>query len=130
MKGYKFFLVVFIIILGLPGCADKEEIIAPTHFNRVPIPVNLAFVSDTTALGTKYVLLSWSVNDATNLKSFEVLRSKNQIATFQSKEITENKSITDSSFNSNDSLVYYYVISNGKDRFISQHSDTIKVILK
>ncbi|MEO8398578.1 MAG: hypothetical protein ABI550_02055 [Ignavibacteriaceae bacterium] len=106
--------------------------IAPTHFDRVPQPNNLFGTIDTTNLGKYFVTLSWQVNRNNNLKNFEVRRAINNIASDQAAGNTTETNFVDSNFTvgANDSILFYYVVPQGEDRFVGQSSETIKLNIK
>ena len=60
------------ISLYLISCGKAEDIISPTHYSRVPRPVNLSISYDTTSTGKYRIVINWNVESNTNLKDFEI----------------------------------------------------------
>ncbi|MBZ0198419.1 MAG: hypothetical protein K8H86_01010, partial [Ignavibacteriaceae bacterium] len=111
-------------------------LIAPTHFTRVPRPVNLTAASDTTVTGKRQIELQWSVNSEENLKDFSVSRAF-QInpaskITFSTVVLNYTKTtyVDSAIINFSDSLmVFYYIQPRGIDTFAGENSDTVKITL-
>lgn len=130
MKKIKAFLPLLLILL-LNGCDSPEPLVEPTHFSRVPTPVGLSAVSDTTVTGKIKVTLNWSVNSTQNLRNFEVYRTT---VTKTSRYFPLIPTTTTTTFVDSFSVtftdtfhVYYYVTPTGEDRFIGKNSDTLYV---
>jgi len=136
MKFIHIYIVSLIFAALIISCSDPEPLISPTHFNRVPRPVNITALSDTTVTGKFKITLNWSVNSEENLKDFSILRAfqikKTNQVTFNATTLNYTKTTyADSAIiNFSDTLwVYYYVQPRGKDSFIGQNSDTLKITL-
>lgn len=130
MKKIKAFLPLLLLVL-LYGCDSPEPIIEPTHFSRVPRPVGLSAVADTTETGKIKVTLTWSVNSTQNLRNFEVYRTT---VTQTSRYFPLIPTTTTTTFVDSFQVtftdtfrVYYYVTPTGEDRFIGRNSDTLYV---
>jgi hypothetical protein len=125
------FLMIFTFSLYLSSCGKAEDIISPTHYSRVPRPVNVSISYDTTTTGKYRVMISWQVESTTNLKDFEIYRSINKSNFFfLIGGITTTKYIDSSNAGTVDSLnLAYFVNGRGIDRFIGQSSDTIKILV-
>ena len=133
INTYIFTLMLAVLIIG---CGDPEPLIAPTHFNRVPRPLNITAISDTTVTGKFKITLNWSVESEENLKDFSILRAfqikKTTAVKFNATTLnyTQTTYVDSSIINFSDTLwVYYYVQPRGKDSFIGQNSDTLKITL-
>jgi hypothetical protein len=124
-------LLLLILLLVLNGCDSPEPIVEPTHFTRVPTPVGLSAVSDTTETGKIKVTLNWSVTSTQNLRNFEVYRTTvtKTGRYFPLIPTTATTSFVDSfSVSFTDTFnVYYYITPTGEDRFIGRNSDTLYV---
>ena len=130
LKVFTFIGALFLLIL-IGSCSSPEEIIQPTHFTRVPVPVNLSAVADTTVTGKIRVRLSWSVPSTTNLKNFEIFRAS---LTKQSRYFPLIPTVTTTTFVDSFAVtftdtfkVFYYITPTGEDRFVGQNSDTLYV---
>ncbi len=130
---YFFNISIFLILIILYGCAKPEDVISPTHYDRVPQPKNLSAQIDTTASGKNKITLTWGA-EGSNIKDFTVYRAINQSTDFSSIALgLTDKIYTDTTnqINSADTLnIFYYINTKGKDSFYSQNSDTIQVALK
>lgn len=131
MKKLYILLSFASIIFLAESCGNAEEIITPSHYSRVPRPVNLSANYDTTSSGKYRIFLSWNVESTNNLKDFEIYRSVNSNNFFFLVGGIISTSYIDSTLsNSTDSLkVAYYVNGRGIDRFVGQSSDTISIII-
>lgn len=136
MNFIRKYIVIGFALLTLYGCGEPEQIINPTHYSRVPRPVNLQAVTDTTASGKFSVSLTWEFTSEENLKDFSLLRSARVkksdpiVFTTLALNITQ-RSFVDSSYNRSLDTVYaaYYIEPRGKDSFIGQNSDTLNLTL-
>ena len=126
-----FTILITLILISIinNGCSDPVDIISPTHYARVPRPVNLTAVADTTVTGKDLVTLNWGVNSTDNIRNYEVYRAANRKQGFASLIVTAEMAFADSLFGASDTLAYYYISPNGIDRFVGQNSDTIQVTL-
>jgi fibronectin type 3 domain-containing protein len=122
----KFIIIISAMILVIAGCIGPEEVIAPNHFDRSPIPYGLSGVRDTTTAGKAYVNLNWRVDETTNVRYFEVYRRRNRENSFQRVAIPATQNYTDSTIAYRDTLLYF-VRTIANDLFISGHSDTIRI---
>lgn len=113
------------------SCGKAEDIITPSHYSRVPRPVNLSASFDTTSTGKYKIIINWEVQSTNNLKDFEIYRGINGGSFFFLFGGIISANYIDSSFsNSSDSLnLAYFVNGRGVDRFVGQSSDTIKIMV-
>ena len=131
MKKYLVFSFFTSVLLTLIiGCEGPSDIPEPTHFDRTPKPYNLVADSaryDTTA-GKARVYLSWEISSMSNINYFEVQR-KGLFPVFSRAGISEKTSYVDSfAVAVTDTLrLSYYLIPNGKDRFVGESSDILSV---
>jgi hypothetical protein len=130
MKRISILFFLLFICLLIVSCSEPVDIIDATHYERVPRPVSLTAVADTTNEGSKYVVLSWAVNSTNNLRNFEVYRRLNVSNNFASRLFIEEMTFTDTLFTPTDSIAFYYVQPIGIDKFIGRNSDTLQVRLK
>ncbi len=125
------FFGLFSFILLLASCSSPEDIIEPTHFTRVPVPVNLSAVADTTVTGKVRVTLTWSTASINNLKSYEVYRASLTKTSryFPLVPIVTTTTFVDSfAVTFTDTFkVFYYITPTGEDRFVGKNSDTLYV---
>jgi len=128
---FKFLFVTFIFAIILIGCDDPITLPEATHYGRVPKPVNLTATFDTSSTGKFRVYLNWSINSMDNIKDFEIYR-KGLIAVFTRAGSSTQTAFVDSfSVSFKDSLVMsYYLVPNGKDKFIGEVSDTYSIVLR
>lgn len=116
--------------LYLNSCGKAEDIISPSHYSRVPRPVNLSISYDTTTTGKYRVRINWAVESTTNLKDFEIYRSiNNSNYFFLNGGIVINSYVDSSLSNTSDNSLAYFVNGRGIDRFVGQSSDTIKILV-
>lgn len=113
------------------SCGKADDIITPTHYSRVPRPINLTASFDTTSTGKYRVSINWVVESIENLKDYEIYRGINNGSLFFLFGGIYSTSYTDSTLStSTDSLkLAYFVNGRGIDRFVGQSSDTIKIIV-
>jgi len=127
-------IIIITMLMGslyLFSCSKAEDIISPTHYTRVPRPVNLSISYDTTSTGNYRVNINWTVESTNNLKDFEIFRSTNDAAFFfLSGGINSTNYIDTTLSNANDYTLSYFVNGRGIDRFVGQSSDTIKITVK
>ncbi len=119
-------------ILILSSCNEPETLPTATHYTRVPRPESLTSVVDTTVTGKYRVMVSWQVQSMDNVKDFNLLRTFDNPADFTTVALNyTNTTYVDSSMKSfiDTLLVFYYVTAKGKDNFIGQNSDTLKVTI-
>ncbi|QOJ29006.1 MAG: hypothetical protein HRU80_08985 [Ignavibacteriales bacterium] len=130
MKKFIVFLPLFLVLL-VSGCDAPEAVVEPTHFTRVPVPINLAAITDTTETGKIKVTLTWGVPSTQNLRNFEVYRTTLAKTNryFPLIPTTTTTTFVDSfSVTFTDTFkVYYYITPTGEDRFIGRNSDTLYV---
>jgi hypothetical protein len=86
-------------------------------------------------LGRPSIFLSWKYEDNGNLQNFEVWRSLIDTALapyIPLQPSTTSPSYVDSTLPPvSDTLnVYYYIVGNGKDRFVGRPSDTIQIVMR
>lgn len=136
MNFVKKYIVLLFSAILLVGCGDPEPIIAPTHFTRVPRPVGLTAVSDTTVTGKNKITLNWSVPTEENLKDFSVSRAfqidPTAKITFSTIALnyTKKNYVDSALINFSSSLIIYYFIQpRGNDTFVGENSDTVKITL-
>ncbi len=136
MNFVKRYIVLLFSAILLVGCGDPEPLIAPTHFTRVPRPVDLAAISDTTVTGKHKITLNWSVPTEENLKDFSVSRAfqidPSVKITFSTIALNYTKTtyVDSALINFSDSLmIYYYIQPRGNDTFVGENSDTVKITL-
>jgi len=131
MKNYlKISLLLSVILVIIYGCEGPSEIPSPTHFDRTPKPYNLVADSakyDTTA-GKARVYLRWEISSMSNINYFEVQR-KGLYPVFARAGVSEVTTYVDSfAVGITDTLkLSYYLIPNGKDRFVGESSDILSV---
>ncbi len=126
--------IVFLLILAgsfyLISCGKAEDVISPTHYARVPRPVNLSISYDTTSTGYYRVMINWAVENTNNLKDFEIYRSVNSgNFFFLIGGMTSTNYIDSSLINTSNYSLAYFVNGRGIDRFVGQSSDTVKIIV-
>ena len=142
---YVCLLVIFLYLL-IEGCTQPEDLIAPTHFTRVPIVKNLQGTIGTTPTGKRQLLITWEYDTlSTNLRSWDITRNINDtsIVNFVPLEIIrkpvtgypfygDSSATFQSAFMTTDSLdVYYRVIPNGIiNNFVGQPSDVLHMIVR
>jgi len=124
--------IIFIFMLSgslyLISCGKAEDIISPTHYSRVPRPVNLSVNYDTTSTGMYRVNINWTVESTNNLKDFEIYRSINTgTFFFLSGGINSTNFIDSTLSNTDDYSLAFFVNGRGIDRFVGQSSDTVKI---
>ena len=106
------------------SCSDPEPLISPTHFNRVPRPVNITALSDTTVTGKFKITLNWSVNSEENLKDFSILRAfqikKTNQVTFNATTLNYTKQLM---------LILQLLIFQTHFGFITMCSPEVKIHL-
>jgi len=137
--------IIFLCLVALSvylmiGCDEPRDFSAdlsafPMHFNRVPRPTNLTYTVGQAFSKRPKISLSWQYVDNGNLQNFEVWRSLIDTALapyIPLQPSTTVPSYVDSTLpHVSDSLnVYYYVVGNGKDRFVGQPSDPIMIVLR
>lgn len=131
MKKYFVFSFFLLVLLTLIiGCEGPTDLPNATHFDRTPKPYNLVADSalyDTTA-GKARVFLRWEISSMSNINYFEVQR-KGVFPVFTRAGISEKTSYVDSfAIAFTDTLkLAYYLIPNGKDRFVGESSDILSV---
>lgn len=126
------FLSIFSIFLSFLvfSCGDAEDVVSPTHYSRVPRPVNLSASFDTTSTGKYRVIINWAVESTNNLKDFEIYRSiDNSNFFFLFGGMTSTSYIDSTLANTKDYSLAYFVNGRGIDRFVGQSSDTVKIIV-
>lgn len=146
-KNQVFTCLLFIFFyLFIEGCTDPQELIAPTHFTRVPPVLNLQGTVGFTPSGKRIVRLRWEYDTLnTNIRSWDVTRSVNDtsLAAFIPLEIVPKPlfrfpSYADSSgtvqtvpVGADSVNLYYRIIPNGvQDNFIGQPSPRLHVIFR
>ena len=132
MKRINYYFSFFVLSLFIfVACEQATEIPVPNHYDRVPRPQNLSAVFDTTVTGKYRVTLQWSISSMENIRDFEIQR-RYPVPVFSRMGITEKQTYVDSfAVTFNDTLLLnYFVVPNGKDRFVGINSDTIRVILR
>jgi hypothetical protein len=126
-------LIIFLLssVILIYSCGKADDIITPTHYSRVPKPINLTASFDTTSTGKYRVRINWEVESTDNLKDYEIYRGINNGNLFFLFGGINSTSYTDSTLSSStDSLkLAYFVNGRGIDRFVGQSSDTIKIIV-
>ena len=126
-------LIIFLIssAILIYSCGKADDIITPTHYSRVPRPINLTVSFDTTSTGKYRVRINWEVESTDNLKDYEIYRGINNGSLFFLFGGINSTSYIDSTLSSStDSLkLAYFVNGRGIDRFVGQSSDTIKIIV-
>lgn len=130
----KYTYTALILLCFFSACDSPRGVVAPYHLTRVPRPIGLTAVQDTTNNGKSRVTVSWSVTDSTNVKDFEIYRS---IAGDYFQMIMAGRIVTyaDTSiawYFPEDSLqlLKYAVVPIGIDRYRGQSSDTIMMYMK
>lgn len=126
------YITGLITIIILFSCSEPEPLPSATHYTRVPRPENLTSIVDTTITGKYRVTVSWQVQSMDNIKDFNLLRAFDQPADFATLALNYTKTTyVDSSMKSfsDTLLVFYYVSAKGKDNFVGQNSDTLKVTI-
>lgn len=142
------FACLFIIFsyLLVEGCSEPEDLIAPTHFTRVPKVLNLQGAISFTPSGKRQLLITWEYDTlSTNIRSWDITRSINDtsIVNFVPLEIirkpasgfpfySDTSASFQSAFMTTDSLdVYYRAIPNGIiNNFVGQPSDVLHMIVR
>ena len=130
MTKYNYLLYLILFVFICSGCDAPKDLIVPTHYTRVPRPLNVTATIDTAALprDTIVIRLTWIVNDTTNLKDFEIYRGRSNntlsMLTVQ-RELTLTDKVpwvipTDSI-----QFVGYAVVPIGIDRYRGQSSDSL-----
>lgn len=124
----KNFIFVLFFSLILIACSEKEEIISPTHYDRVPKPNWGTINVDTTATGKLSITLNWSVSSPEKVRDYDLYRAVNNPTSFVSRTAATS-TLVDSLFDVNaDSIrLYYYVAAKGLDRFVGEPSDIIEI---
>jgi hypothetical protein len=138
-------LAIFLYLL-VEGCAEPEELVAPTHFTRVPKVSNLQGTIGVTPTGKRQLLITWEYDTlGTNLRSWDITRNINDTtsANFVPLEIirkpatgypfySDTSATFQSAYMATDSLdVYYRVIPNGiTSNFVGQPSDVLHMIVR
>ena len=138
-------LAIFLYLL-VEGCAEPEELVAPTHFTRVPKVSNLQGTIGVTPTGKRQLLITWEYDTlGTNLRSWDITRNINDTtsANFVPLEIirkpatgypfySDTSATFQSAYMATDSLdVYYRVIQNGiTSNFVGQPSDVLHMIVR
>ena len=138
-------LAIFLYLL-VEGCAKPEELVAPTHFTRVPKVSNLQGTIGVTPTGKRQLLITWEYDTlGTNLRSWDITRNINDTtsANFVPLEIirkpatgypfySDTSATFQSAYMATDSLdVYYRVIPNGiTNNFVGQPSDVLHMIVR
>jgi hypothetical protein len=138
-------LAIFLYLL-LEGCSKPEDLVAPTHFDRVPKVQNLQGTIGVTPTGKRQLLITWEYDTlGTNLRSWDITRNINDtsIVNFVPLEIirkpvagypfySDTIATFQSSFMTTDSLdVYYRVIPNGIiNNFVGQPSNVLHMIVR
>ena len=131
MKNIFPLIILLISAFLIDSCGEAEDIITPSHYARVPRPINLSISFDTTSTGKYQVAINWQVENTNNLKDFEIYRSVNSGNFFFLFGGIASTNYIDSSLSiSSDSLnLAYFVNGRGLDRFVGQSSDTIKILV-
>lgn len=129
-KYFKLSVFIVAVFLILYGCESPIDIPSASHYNRTPKPFNLKADSayyDTTA-GKARVFLSWEISSVENISYFEVQR-KGLFPVFARAGISEKTTYVDSfAVSFTDTLkLSYYLIPNGKDRFVGESSDIFSI---
>jgi hypothetical protein len=139
-------LFIIFSYLLIEGCTEPEDLIAPTHFTRVPKVLNLQGTISFTATGKRQLLVTWEFDTlSANIRSWDITRSINDtsIVNFVPLEIirkptsgfpfySDTSASFQSAFMTADSLdVYYRTIPNGIiNNFIGQPSDVLHMIVR
>lgn len=131
MKNISLVIILVMSAVLVYSCGKADDIITPTHYSRVPRPINLTASFDTTSTGKYRVSINWVVESIENLKDYEIYRGINNGSLFFLFGGIYSTSYTDSTLStSTDSLkLAYFVNGRGIDRFVGQSSDTIKIIV-
>jgi len=131
MKNIFPLIILLISAFLIASCGEAEDIITPSHYTRVPRPINLSISFDTTSTGKYQVAINWQVENTNNLKDFEIYRSVNSGNFFFLFGGIISTNYVDSSISkSSDSLnLAYFINGIGLDRFVGQSSDTIKILV-
>ncbi len=127
------------------GCTDPQDLIAPTHFTRVPPVLHLQGALGFVPSGKRQILLTWEYDTLNaNIRTWDVTRSINDTASgaFVPLEIvrksasgypfySDTSGVIQSQNISTDSLdIFYKVIPNGMDNFVGQPSDVVHIIVR
>ena len=131
MKNISLVIILVMSAVLVYSCGKADDIITPTHYSRVPRPINLTASFDTTSTGKYRVRINWVVESTDNLKDYEIYRGVNNGSLFFLFGGINSTNYTDSTLStSTDSLkLAYFVNGRGIDRFVGQSSDTIKIIV-
>lgn len=123
----------FIIILSfiLIACSEKEDVISPTHYDKVPKPKWESYTVDTTNTGKLKITLNWSVSSTENVRDYDLYRAVNSPVSFVSRT-SVTSTLVDSLFDvSVDSVkVFYFITAKAQDRFVGEPSDIIEIIAR
>jgi hypothetical protein len=139
-------LLAIFLYLFVEGCSKPEDLVAPTHFTRVPKVTNLQGTIGVTPTGKRQLLITWEYDTlSSNLRSWDITRNINDtsLVNFVPLEIirkpatgypfySDSSSTFQSSVMTTDSLdVYYRVIPNGIiNNFVGQPSDVLHMIVR
>lgn len=123
----KFIFVLFLSLI-LIACSEKEEIISPSHYDKVPKPKWESVSVDTTSTGKLSITLNWSVSSPEKVRDYDLYRAVNNPTSFVSRTAASS-TLVDSLFDVNaDSIkLYYFVAAKGLDRFVGEPSDLIEI---
>lgn len=123
----KFTFVLFLSLI-LISCSEKEDVISPTHYDKVPKPKWESISVDTTDTGKLSITLNWSVSSSEKVRDYDLYRAANNPTSFVSRNAVST-TLVDSLFDATlDSVkLYYYVAAKGYDRFVGEPSDIIEI---
>jgi hypothetical protein len=129
----KFKFRILLLLFFFSACDAPREVVAPGYLTRVPRPLSLTAVQDTTENGTSRVTVTWSVTDLTNLKDFEIYRSVagDYFQMIMAGRIFVYADTSIAWYFPEDSLqlLKYAVIPIGIDRYRGQSSDTLMMYM-
>lgn len=147
MKKNKFFACLLFIfsVLFSEGCTEPQDLIAPTHFTRVPPVLHLQGTVGSVPSGKRQILVTWEYDTLNaNIRAWDIARSINDTASgaFVPLEIvrksasgfpwySDTSGFLQSQNISTDSLdVFYKVTPSGVDNFVGQPSDVLHIIVR
>jgi hypothetical protein len=129
----KYIFTTLVLLFFFSACDAPREVVAPGYLTRVPRPLGLTAVQDTTKSGTNRVTVRWNIADSTNLKDFEIYRSIAgdyfQMIMAGRIFVYADTSITWYFPEDSLQLLKYAVIPIGIDRYRGQSSDTLMMYM-
>ena len=129
-----YLFATLLLLFFFSACDAPKQVVSPGYLTRVPRPLDLKAVQDTTNYGTSRVTVRWSVTDSANLKDFEIYRSVagDYFLMIMAGRFFVYADTSIAWYYPEDSLqlLKYAVIPIGIDRYRGQSSDTLMMYMK